>query len=763
MATFKFYSANVVQVYNNCLYPNKIDTDDIEILKKALSHDCVAAKYTNNYRDSSNFEEAYLLMKDCDNDFSDNPEDFIDFSILEKLFSDCTFFYSPSKSNMKEKKGKGGKTFSARPRGHVGFVINKITSPEEYKRLHERAQELFGFFDEKAKDIAHFMAGNPNAEVFIHKGNMMFDDFINTIYEEKSFEKYDEKSNEIPAGSRNDTMHKIACNLIVRYGISEEAKEKYREASTRCNPSLDKDELNTIWKSATKFYKKDVVTNPSYKAPKEYNNSTEIKWDDPIPFKKINLPAFPVDALPKIIADYVKAVSETTQTPVDMAATSSLAIMSLCMQGRYSVQAKLDWKEPLNLYTLIIAEPSERKSAIISLMTKVLIEYEVDYNKTHAATFEFSKMAKQALESKKKSFESLYVKGKKTKEEMKELALEIADFKENIPKKLYVDDITTEKLTSVISDNGGKTAVISSEGGIFDVLAGMYNKNVNIDVLLKAYSGDSIRVDRIGRPGELISNPTLTILLSVQPSVLTNVMQNCTFEGKGLTSRFLYTIPTSMIGYRRYKTSAIPTEITAAYCEKIKELLAEEDDLSFQPTTIYLMQDASDLLEEYFDENEKAMISENQEIKSWCGKIVGNVLRISGILARMDQKSPNYFLNSNTMMTVSKTHVERAIKIGKYFTEHAKAAHSLMGIDPINKQCEYVISNIKKNNLHEFNKRDLMRTCRSFKKVDELVPVITRLSDYGYIQQKQESNKQSQIYLVNPAVFTSSLNQTANQ
>jgi hypothetical protein len=218
-----------------------------------------------------------------------------------------------------------------------------------------------------------------------------------------------------------------------------------------------------------------------------------------------------------------------------------------------------------------------------------------------------------------------------------------------------------------------------------------------------------------------------------------------------------------MIGYRRYKTSAIPTEITAAYCEKIKELLAEEDDLSFQPTTIYLMQDASDLLEEYFDENEKAMISENQEIKSWCGKIVGNVLRISGILARMDQKSPNYFLNSNTMMTVSKTHVERAIKIGKYFTEHAKAAHSLMGIDPINKQCEYVISNIKKNNLHEFNKRDLMRTCRSFKKVDELVPVITRLSDYGYIQQKQESNKQSQIYLVNPAVFTSSLNQTANQ
>ena len=67
---------------------------------------------------------------------------------------------------------------------------------------------------------------------------------------------------------------------------SDESKSKYREASSKCNPPLEKDELNLIWKSAAKFYKNKVVTNPNYTKPEEYNKPTEIKWDTPIPFEK---------------------------------------------------------------------------------------------------------------------------------------------------------------------------------------------------------------------------------------------------------------------------------------------------------------------------------------------------------------------------------------------------------------------------------------------------------------------------------------------
>jgi hypothetical protein len=116
------------------------------------------------------------------------------------------------------------------------------------------------------------------------------------------------------------------------------------------------------------------------------------------------------------------------------------------------------------------------------------------------------------------------------------MAEEIAGYKEMKPMKLYVDDITTEKLTSVLADNNGRAAILSTEGGIFDTLAGAYSKTVNIDVMLKGYSGDSIRVDRIGRNSESIMNPALTVLLMVQPSVLSGLMQNGVFRGRGLNS-----------------------------------------------------------------------------------------------------------------------------------------------------------------------------------------------------------------------------------
>lgn len=83
-------------------------------------------------------------------------------------------------------------------------------------------------------------------------------------------------------------------------------------------------------------------------------------------------------------------------------------------------------------------------------------------------------------------------------------------------------------------------ALLPSEAGIFDTLAGAYSKSVNIDLMLKSYSGDQIRVDRIGRESENIRHPTLTVFLMAQPNVISKVLSNETFRGRGLTARFLY-------------------------------------------------------------------------------------------------------------------------------------------------------------------------------------------------------------------------------
>ena len=209
-----------------------------------------------------------------------------------------------------------------------------------------------------------------------------------------------------------------------------------------------------------------------------------------------------METLPTAIKEYVTAVAESTQTPIDLAALSAIAILSICLQGRYVVRPKADWQENLNTYCIAFMEPSERKSAVGTAMIKPINKYEANWNRTNAANIEFSKTQKSIPERRLKSLEDQAAKGKVELSEVRRASDELADFKEKKELQLYSDDVTTEKLVSILADNDGKAAIFSTEGGIFDMLKGIYTKYVNIDVFLKGYSGDAIRVERIGRKSE---------------------------------------------------------------------------------------------------------------------------------------------------------------------------------------------------------------------------------------------------------------------
>ena len=482
-----------------------------------------------------------------------------------------------------------------------------------------------------------------------------------------------------------------------------------------------------------------------------------ILWETPIPFDEIELPAFPVDALPAEIADYVNAVAESTQTPPDMAATAALAVIALAVQGKYKVRGKEDWIEPVNLYAVNVAEPAERKSAVISLMTRFMSEYEAEYNKQLSAKLEVNQMAKRVLERKKAAIIEKVSKGKADEKELQEVGEEIANFVELHPLRLYTDDVTTEKLTSILADSGGMAGLVSAEGGIFDLLAGIYSKNVNIDVFLKAHAGDSLRVDRVGRSSETIQHPALTVLLAVQPSVLSGMMQNSTFRGRGLTARFLYCMPTSKVGARKYRSEAIPPQVTATYEMVIRDLLEEE--AGEYPQVIPLSAEADKLLEAFANELEPKLREEYSDISDWAGKLAGAVLRISGLLCRASVMVSNPFETDATELKVSGETMENAIQIGRYYLEHARAAYSLMGADPVVKQCKYVLGAIGKHGLIEVNRRDVMRICRGFKTAEEVQPVLSRLAEYGYLAVKDDGSYSTggrpanPTYLVNPAAL----------
>lgn len=225
-------------------------------------------------------------------------------------------------------------------------------------------------------------------------------------------------------------------------------------------------------------------------------------------------------------------------------------------------------------------------------------------------------MRRRVLERRQKAIEEQVAKGKAEISEMDKITEEIANLTEEQSMQLYVDDITTEKLVSVIAANKGRVAQVSSEGGIFDTLAGIYTKNVNIDIMLKGYSGDPIRVDRIGRESKSVMNPALTVLLMAQPNVVSNVLGNKTFRGHGLTARFLYCMPPSQMGSRRFDSVPVSEDTANAYGRKIVDLL--DDEYPNTPQLITLSEEAYRLITAFAEDLEPKLATEYAKIADWA-------------------------------------------------------------------------------------------------------------------------------------------------
>lgn len=480
------------------------------------------------------------------------------------------------------------------------------------------------------------------------------------------------------------------------------------------------------------------------------NELTAPKWAMPLPFDELKLPAFPTDSLPHPLGEWVTAVAQNTETPIDMAAVCALAVLSCAVQGKFVISPKNHYSEPLNLYFLIIANSGERKSAIVRLLTQPIYQYEHKENERRHALMEAEQVK---LNSLKKQFETLERDGKI--EEASKVRLQYRSTEQCQTKalRLIADDVTPEAMTSLLANNNGVLSIITTEGGIFDTLAGRYSNTISIDTVLKAYSGDPIRVDRKGREGEVINNPTLTMLLSAQDNVLAEIMKNEAFKSRGLTARILYSRPKSKMGSRNFDTPEIPADLEIAYKQLIVKLLEIPYPTSSVFPVIRLSPSAQKKVIHFHDWLEPKLIDGLEHMEGWGAKLLGNMLRIAGILhcAKNPTAPSEIALSSDT--------VQQAITISKYFLRHAKCVYNLLGTDKDIQLGKQIIKKLQQQEKRELTKYQIYRLCRgSFQRVDDLNPILDILTEYGYLKERKYpaptgGRPRANGYLLNPNFF----------
>lgn len=451
----------------------------------------------------------------------------------------------------------------------------------------------------------------------------------------------------------------------------------------------------------------------------------------PLTPQSCDLPSFPLSALPDTIRDYVEAVAEHSQTSPDMAAVIALGVLAVCLQGKYKVEGTPGYYEPLNLYVVVIAPPGERKSSVMRSMTKYLYDYEREVNEARKGEIRENRMKREALEQQiqcvKKKMETNRTWDSEA--ELFNLELQLEETPELKPIRYIADDCSSEALTSLIANNDGVFSVISTEGGIFDIMAGRYSNRTNIDVWLKGHCGDPIYVDRMTREAECIPSPSLSAILSIQPSVLDEIMSNTTMTGRGLIARFLYASPPSRIGSRVFCSAPISETISAEYRSLIFKLMALPK--SEEAQIISLSQEAVLEMAEYFDAHEQYLTGEGQAISDWASKYIGSVLRIAGLIHAAEMKPEDLLISRDT--------IKRAISIGQYFLAHSAYAYSMMGTDLSIQKAKFVMAKIKKKGILEIKRSELFQICRGkfFKKTEEIFPTLELLEEHGYIRSEE--------------------------
>jgi hypothetical protein len=445
-----------------------------------------------------------------------------------------------------------------------------------------------------------------------------------------------------------------------------------------------------------------------------------------------------VDALPGWLGAMVAAAAEETQTPPDLAACMSLAVLSTACGGRAVVAVRGRWREPVNLYTVTALPPGNRKSSIVAEVTRPLFTVEKllieDSTTVRAEAETTAKLARSAADK-----ASARAASASTEEasalKAEAVALLAAAEQVQVPARpqLIADDVTPENLASLLFEQGGRMAVISAEGGIFDIIAGRYSGTPNLEVFLKGHAGDTLRVNRQGRDPQHIEAPALTMGLAVQPSVFRDIAKAKGFEGRGLLARFLYSMPRSLVGFRNLTPDLIPEQVADTYAKTLTTLaltLAEWTD----PAVLTLTPEADVVLLAYQHGTEQALRPGNTlaPIDTWGSKLDGAVCRIAGLLHLATHPHDGW------AKPIEAATVSAAGRIGDYFTAHALAAFDAMGNDPALNKARIVLAWLAANPRESISRRELFNALprADFPTVTVLDPALALLEDHGWIRQQ---------------------------
>jgi putative DNA primase/helicase len=478
-------------------------------------------------------------------------------------------------------------------------------------------------------------------------------------------------------------------------------------------------------------------------------------WEDPVLLEAFRLPE--MKPIPGIIGKFSQAVATATETPIELSQGLVLAAVASACQGRYMVQVKSGYSEPVNVWIVVALDSGNRKSSVLIEVTRPLISWESQKRFEMEEEIRRATSRRASQEVRLKSLRSKYGKAKisdleKIEKEIQDLELEFVEVP--VSPRVWCDDVTTEHLGTLMAAHKGRMSVLSAEGGIIDTISGRYSNGIlNMDLYLKGHSGDPVRVDRGSREPIYMRDPSLTMGLSPQPDVLKNMANIPGFRGRGFIARIGYLLPGSKLGFRSLETKPVPEQIRDEYERVIHYLLDIEPCKNDRGESVpYILNLSKEAYQEWMNFSKVVEVNlceggKFEYITDWAGKLPGFAIRLSGLLHCIEDPHQPW------TREISLDTMSQALETASIFSHHALAVFDLMGADKALQGSRRIWRWVERGRFKQFSKRDCYNSLKgSFPRVQNIEPCLDVLEERGYIAavKQQTGGRPTILYNVNP-------------
>lgn len=341
--------------------------------------------------------------------------------------------------------------------------------------------------------------------------------------------------------------------------------------------------------------------------------------------------------LPPLFEKVIETIQAITHAPAELIAGTQLSVISLACQAAVEFEHSDGRRSPVSLYSVVLAESGERKTAVLNYFLKPVLEFQKKQLKNYEEVMNIYEADLQAWGAIKKVLVRQIRKkielGEENTFEQEQLRQHYI-LKPKQPKrpKLLYSDATPEAIIQGLVESIGTSGLVSDEGGV------IFNGRAmgNTPLFNQLWDGGNVDVERKGHHLSIDGVRLMALIISQKNEfVLFRKKHGARAEGNGFFARCLWSVTSSTQGKRTHQPDVrVETSVLDEFYKRVEDLL-EQTLLGTTPSVLRFSVEAEHRFAQYQNEIEQRILTEklnHDALPGILSKLPENAVRFATLI-----------------------------------------------------------------------------------------------------------------------------------